>query len=41
MPYGNYPPGMSERDWAHVNGEEEEEEYDPSEDDGGYSRSDD
>ena len=30
---GNYPQGMTERDWAHVNGEDEQEEIDPSEDD--------
>ena len=30
----NFPPGMSERDWAHVNGEDDQEdELDPSEDD--------
>lgn len=34
MSDSSYPPGMTERDWAHVNGEgDDTDELDPSEDD--------
>jgi hypothetical protein len=40
---GNFPPHISDREWANYYrslDEDEDEEFDPSADDGGYSQSD-
>ena len=41
MPNGNFPVNISNEDWARELNDDQEEEFDPSCDDGGYSQGDD